>query len=99
MASPHAVGVAALIVSQLGAGTCDHGRPDDGPGEVEQILRSTATDAACPTPPIVDYTIVGRDAGLQRDLRRHGDLNSFYGDGIVDALKAVRGGTREGDNP
>ena len=30
------------------------------PERVEEILESTATDHACPVPPTVDYTIVGR---------------------------------------
>ncbi len=48
MASPHAVGVAALIVSE-------HGRMRQGeyglaPGNVARSLKRTATDYPCPEP-------------------------------------------------
>ena len=62
MASPHAVGVAALIVSR-------YGRPDPikgglalVPNQTEKILMRTATPHPCPTPPVLDYTNVGRPA-------------------------------------
>ncbi len=56
MASPHAVGVAALIVSKYGY----HDRRNGGltllPGVTEWILRVTATDTPCPVPPAFTYT-------------------------------------------
>jgi hypothetical protein len=100
MASPHAVGVAALIINQRG--TWDFAHPGGltmSPAMVENILRSSATSTPCPTPPTVDYTIIGRDPSYTATCVGAANLNSFYGDGIVNALKAVRGGTSEGDNP
>jgi len=92
MASPHAVGVAALIVSQFG-------HPDGGkkgqlgmsPKDVEKILTRTATDHACPVPALIDYTIPGRDRPAEFNALCTGNarFNSIWGDGIVDALAAV----------
>ena len=60
MASPHAVGVAALIVSEYGKGQRHgKGRTMD-PAKVERILRASATDVAC-TPPAVTLR---RSSGL-----------------------------------
>jgi subtilisin family serine protease len=90
MASPHAVGVATLIVSK-------YGDPDgDGvftlaPGTVESILENTATKHACPTPRLVDYTIVGRPASWNAFCGGGAAFNDFYGHGIVNALAAVGG--------
>jgi subtilisin family serine protease len=89
MASPHATGVAALVVAAHGGKT--------GPGEfgldpdlTAKILMATARDKACPNgdggvysyaPPIpasYNATCVGT-----------ADFNGFYGDGIVNALNAV----------
>jgi subtilisin family serine protease len=93
MASPHAVGVAALIVSQ-------YGHPDGGkktgqltlkPKDVEKKLESSATDHACPNPPTIDYTIVGRPAEFNATCTGTADFNSIWGEGIVDALAAVTG--------
>lgn len=76
MASPHAVGVAALIVSEFGR--------DDGagglvlnPDKVQARLRASATNTPCP---VDDDRCVGDS-----------DFNGFYGDGIVNALNAVDG--------
>ena len=91
MASPHAVGVAALIVSEWG-------HPDGGkksgqltmkPKNVEKILERTATDHACPVPPTIDYTIVGRPAAFNATCTGTTEFNSIWGEGIVDALAAV----------
>ncbi len=91
MASPHAVGVAALIVSEHGKKDRDH---RDGwtldPDKTEKILYSTATDHACPSPRLVDYTIVGRTPDFNAYCEGNKKFNGFYGNGIVDALKAVK---------
>jgi hypothetical protein len=91
MASPHAVGVAALIVSQWGHP--DHGEKGGQltmkPKKVEKILERTATDHACPDPPTLDYTIVGRPASWNATCTGTPEFNSIWGEGIVDALAAV----------
>jgi subtilisin family serine protease len=89
MASPHAVGVAALIVSEFGTTDLVHGGLTMDPNAVAARLRSTATDHACPVPPTVDYTIVGRPADWTATCVGTTAYNGFYGDGIVNALAAV----------
>jgi subtilisin family serine protease len=88
-ASPHAAGVAALIVSQYGTADTARGGLTMAPSQVESILTGTATDHACPTPRTVNYENVGRPPEWTATC--HGDLefNGFYGHGIVDALNAV----------
>lgn len=93
MASPHAAGVAALIVSEFG----DRRRRGItmDPVDVERILTSTATDTPCPDPPLVNYDAIdiaiGLPAGTSKPALCVGDaaFNGFYGHGIVDALAAV----------
>jgi len=91
MASPHAAGVAALIVSQYGTADLVHGGLTMDPAAVREILRETATDTQCPTPPLVDYTLVGRPASWNALCEGTAAYNGFYGDGIVNALAAVGG--------
>jgi subtilisin family serine protease len=91
MASPHAVGVAALIVSETGRRDVSRGGVTADPDEVERLLRKTATDTPCPAqepftypdnPPGVDPAFcVGTPA-----------FNGFYGDGIVNANAASKVG-------
>jgi subtilisin family serine protease len=88
MASPHATGVAALIIAA-------HGTPDGNggfsmdPDLVRDYLLGTATPTACPVPPFVDYTLVGRPASWNATCTGTIDYNSFYGFGIVNAANAV----------
>jgi len=89
MASPHAVGVAALIVSEIGTTDLVHGGLTMDPNAVAARLRSTATDHACPVPATVDYTIVDRPADWTATCVGTTAYNGFYGDGIVNALAAV----------
>jgi subtilisin family serine protease len=93
MASPHAVGVAALIISQFGSGTgASFGL---APATVEQKLRDTATDTPCPAQnPFVYPDLVGADPNVPFEALCVGDadFNGFYGDGIVNALAAVTAG-------
>jgi subtilisin family serine protease len=89
MASPHAVGVAALIVSRFGHPAPKGGGIELVPNQTEKILMRTATDHACPVPPTVDYTIVGRPAEFNATCVGTAEENSFYGAGIVDAYTAV----------
>jgi hypothetical protein len=93
MASPHAVGVAALIVSQFGHpdGGKKSGQLAMNPKDVQKILTRTATDHACPSPPLISYTSVGRDASFDALCIGSAARNSIWGEGIVDALAAVSG--------
>lgn len=89
MASPHAAGVAALIVSQWGRPDPVHGGLTLGPTTVQKILQRTATKTACPEPRLVDYTIVERPAEFNAYCDGTPNFNGFYGYGIVNALTAV----------
>jgi subtilisin family serine protease len=91
MASPHAAGVAALIVSERGTRDPVHDGLTLSPRTVAQILRDTATEHACPRPRLVDYTIVGRDPSFNAFCGGTASFNDFYGHGIVNALRAVGG--------
>jgi subtilisin family serine protease len=91
MASPHAAGVAALIVSKYGTPDTVHGGLMMDPALVRERLRATATNHACPDPPTVDYTNVGRPASWTATCEGTAEYNGFYGDGIVNALAAVGG--------
>jgi subtilisin family serine protease len=81
MASHHVTGVAALVIGALGG--------DADPALVRQILVQSAADHACPVPATVDYTIVGRPASWNATCTGTPTLNSFYGQGLVDAAAAV----------
>jgi subtilisin family serine protease len=87
MASPHATGVAALIVSELGKRDRKAGGLTLNPNRTEQVLRRSAREHACPVPNPTEF------GALCEGSRRY---NGFYGHGIVDALAAVssRGGRR-----
>jgi subtilisin family serine protease len=92
MATPHAVGVAALIVSEFGKRDRSQGGLTLAPGKVQNILQKTATDTPCPTPRLYHYdglppTRQVPDAYCEGGPKRNG----FYGDGVVDALAAVQG--------
>ena len=87
MASPHAVGVAALIISEFGKN--HHGKFSLAPATTEEILRESATDTPCPVPPLHSYADKLRPASFTALCEGTTDLNGFYGDGIVDALRAV----------
>jgi subtilisin family serine protease len=90
MASPHATGVAALIVSEFGSGSgAGFGM---SPAAVESRLRSTATNTACPRPRLFVYPdLVGADPHVPFEAYCDGGngFNGFYGDGIINALAAV----------
>ncbi|HEX6471363.1 MAG TPA: S8 family serine peptidase [Streptosporangiaceae bacterium] len=96
MASPHAVGVAALIVSRFGHRDRVHGGLTLNPDVTAAILRGTATEHACPNPRAFTYTrlVQQADGSFQTVTATHTcegprSHNGFYGAGIVDALHAV----------
>ena len=88
MASPHAVGVAALVVESRGRHDRRHGGLTLSPKKVERVLKGTAREKACPEPRVFTYP----DPDLTPDYTAvcEGDkeFNGFYGHGIVDAYAA-----------
>jgi subtilisin family serine protease len=89
MASPHAVGVAALIVAEYGKRDNREGGLKMNPDKVEQILRRTATDTPCPNPRLFDYPEPASGDQYTAFCAGPPSDNGFYGDGIVSALDAV----------
>ena len=90
MASPHVTGVAALAVSRFGVKDARHkGGLRLSPWKTEFILNTGAAEHACPTPPLVDYTLVGRTAEFNALCEGTTEFNGFYGHGIVDAYATV----------
>ncbi|WP_127543729.1 S8 family serine peptidase [Actinoplanes sp. OR16] len=91
MASPHAAGVAALIVSRYGKPDWRRGGLTLDPNVVERQLYKTAAEQACPTPRLVSYANEGRPAEWDAYCEGGKNFNGFYGYGIVDAYAAVGG--------
>jgi subtilisin family serine protease len=92
MASPHAAGVASLIVGAYGKHDAAHGGKTLSPATVEAMLAQTATDTACPVP--ADFTYVrilpnGTTATSTHTCEGEPTKNGFFGDGIVNALAAI----------
>jgi subtilisin family serine protease len=87
MASPHAAGVAALIVSEHGSGF--FGQRSLDPATTQRILEETATDTPCPEPRLHSYADKGRGPSFDALCVGTPEFNGFYGHGIVDALAAV----------
>ncbi len=87
MASPHASGVAALIVSAHGSAS--GGGFGLAANKVERHLYQTADEHACPSPRLQTYTNEGRPAEFNAYCDGGEKFNGFYGYGIVDAYAAV----------
>jgi lantibiotic leader peptide-processing serine protease len=99
MASPHAAGVAALIISRFG----DLKNAQNGkmrPGAVEQYMQSTADPQPCPTAlPLqgapgssranTPYANTRRPSGDLQECQGGEGHNSWYGSGQINALRAV----------
>ena len=89
MASPHAAGVAALVISQYGrlAG------PNDAtmqPEKVAKLLQQTADAQPCPTALPTGYdAVIGLNDEKVQACEGGPKHNSWYGDGQVNALSAV----------
>jgi lantibiotic leader peptide-processing serine protease len=85
MASPHAAGVAALIISQFGK---------MAPSRVTAYLDSTADPQPCPASLPAGYdTFLGLDDLKVQTCEGGPAYNSWYGNGQVNALNAVTHGT------
>ncbi|WP_346116706.1 S8 family serine peptidase [Micromonospora coerulea] len=89
MASPHAAGVASLIVSRFGVADRVNGGLRMAPGQVEKQLYATAAEHACPEPRLQTYTNEGRSAEFDAYCEGDAQFNGFYGYGIIDANAAV----------
>jgi subtilisin family serine protease len=99
MASPHAAGVAALIISRFG----DLDNPQNGkmrPGAVEAYMTGTADPQPCPTElPLkgaagssranTPYANTTRPDGTPQECQGGEGHNSWYGNGQINALRAV----------
>ena len=91
MASPHAAGVAALIVSKWGYPDPFHpGTLRLEPFLTEFFLLHTAAEHACPVPPLQSYANEGRSPEFNALCEGTTNFNGFYGFGIVDAYAAVK---------
>jgi lantibiotic leader peptide-processing serine protease len=88
MASPHAVGVAALVVASRGHRDKAHGGLTLSPDKVERVLKRTAQDHACPDPPVFTYPDPDLTPDYTAICEGTPENNGFYGEGIVDALAA-----------
>jgi subtilisin family serine protease len=93
MASPHAAGVAALIISRYGSlDTPQNGKMR--PEQVAQLLQQTADPQPCPSSlPLVpfDYAtfFASVSNGAPQACQGSTGYNSWYGHGQVNALRAV----------
>ncbi|WP_173040856.1 S8 family serine peptidase [Phytohabitans flavus] len=99
MASPHAAGVASLIVSEFGARDRHRGGLTLEPWKVENQLLRTAAEHACPEPRLQTYTNEGRPAEFNATCEGGTNFNGFYGYGVVDAYAAVTANPRWGARP
>jgi lantibiotic leader peptide-processing serine protease len=88
MASPHAAGVAALIVSAHGKRDNQRGGLTLDPRTVERILTRTAKQTPCPSPPNFAYPD-DRDPSFDGVCVGTLARNGIYGRGVVNALTAV----------
>jgi hypothetical protein len=89
MASPHVAGTAALIISRFGRAV----NPQNGkmrPDQVKAYLDQTADPQPCPTtlPPGYD-AFVGVNSLQPQSCQGGPGYNSWYGNGQVNALRAV----------
>jgi subtilisin family serine protease len=92
MASPHAAGVAALIVSHFGRQDPRHPGIGLAPDRTRSILLDTAVPHACPQPRLFEYTRIRADRTVgHEEAFCAGPVqnNGFYGHGIVNAYAAV----------
>ena len=90
MASPHAVGVAALIVSEYGQRR--RGGISLHPLFTQAYLEASATDTPCMSNQAdgtFSYAFVNRPASFTSFCQGTPVFNGWYGHGIVDALQAV----------
>ncbi|HEY8677440.1 MAG TPA: S8 family serine peptidase [Candidatus Dormibacteraeota bacterium] len=89
MASPHVAGVAALIISRFG----NLSSPQNGkmrPGQVQAYIDQTADPQPCPATFPPGYLLfTGQDDNQVQTCQGGTGHNSWYGNGQVNALKAI----------
>ncbi|MBA3263787.1 MAG: S8 family serine peptidase [Thermoleophilaceae bacterium] len=90
MASPHAVGVAALVVASRGRLDERNGGLTLSPDVVERVLKRTAQDRPCPNPPVFTYPDPDLTPDYTATCEGTPEFNGFYGEGIVDAYAASK---------
>jgi subtilisin family serine protease len=90
MASPHAVGVAALVIAARGTRDRSRGGLTLSPNVVARVLKSTAQDHACPDPPVFTYPDPDLTPDYTATCEGTTQKNGFYGAGIVDAFAASK---------
>ena len=90
MASPHAVGVAALAVARFGHRDRAHGGLTLDPAETERHLLQGAKDTPCPEPRLFRYPDPDLPASFDATCEGDAARNGFFGDGIVNALGVLR---------
>lgn len=88
MASPHAAGVAALVVGARGYRDRAHGGKALSPDAVERVIKRTAQDTPCPDPPVYTYPDPDLTPDYTAICEGDADFNGFYGEGLVDAFAA-----------
>ena len=87
MASPHAAGVAALIISRYGNSGLPGGHMR--PGAVQAMLKQTADAMACPPNISIYAPFPSVNNGAPQRCQGGTGNNSFNGSGQVNALNAV----------
>ncbi|MDX6287718.1 MAG: hypothetical protein QOG53_3203 [Frankiales bacterium] len=91
MAAPHAVGVAALIVSAIGTPDATNGGLTLNPHDTFAQMKATAVPHACPSPRLYHYHRIRTDGTIGEDdhyCAGGTTNNGFYGPGIVNANNA-----------
>jgi subtilisin family serine protease len=89
MASPHAVGVAALAVAQYGTKDKVNGGLTLDPARTENALRTSAVDTPCPTPN--PYVFTNLTSPTSATCEGTPARNGFFGDGLVSASRIIAG--------
>jgi lantibiotic leader peptide-processing serine protease len=90
MASPHAVGVAAVAVGAHGRRDRRFGGLAMSPRKVQNVLYASARKHACPEPRTFTYPDPALDETYTATCEGSPRFNGFYGHGIVNALGAAR---------
>ncbi len=88
MASPHAAGVAALVVARFGS--FKRGEFGLNPIATKALLMATASSHACPAGGVQSYVQEGRPDDFTAKCVGPTVFNGFYGAGVVNALKVVK---------